>query len=143
MPGRRGFENSSISFLIRPPALGRSRPLPLSSQPPFHFSWSSYPRGYPCPGRGSPLLSQMYSVRDPLAQACLQVTEQVWQPMHLSRFITIDIWAMTLMSGAPSYGRSRDGGGRVHTGWSPCQYSTGAVRLRITVTSSRWFPVGP
>ena len=23
------------------------------------------------------------------------------------------------------------------------QYSTGAVRLRITVTSSRWLPVGP
>src|SRR5699024_11469162 len=26
---------------------------------------------------------------------------------------------------------------------SVAQYSTGAVRLRIIVTSSRWFPVGP
>jgi hypothetical protein len=31
----------------------------------------------------------------------LQVTEQVWQPMHLSRFITIDICAMTRISTSP------------------------------------------
>ncbi len=41
----------------------------------------------------------MYSVPARLVQACLQVTEHVWQPMHLSRFITIDIWAMTRIAG--------------------------------------------
>jgi len=30
-----------------------------------------------------------------LVHTFLQVTEQVWQPMHLSRFITIPIWART------------------------------------------------
>ena len=55
-----------------------------------------------------------------LVHACLQVTEQVWQPMHLSRFITMLIWAMRA-----------------------CQYSPGPVRLRIIVTSSRLLPVGP
>src|SRR5690625_2350956 len=40
----------------------------------------------------------MYSVPDRLVQACLQVTEQVWQPMHLSRFITIAICAMTFIA---------------------------------------------
>src|SRR4029078_10547095 len=29
--------------------------------------------------------------------ACLPVTEQVWHPMHLSRFITMAICAMTRM----------------------------------------------
>jgi hypothetical protein len=29
------------------------------------------------------------------------VTEQVWQPMHLSRFITIAIWAITRISTRP------------------------------------------
>jgi hypothetical protein len=31
----------------------------------------------------------------------LQVTEQVWQPMHLSRFITIAICAMIRISTSP------------------------------------------
>src|SRR6476619_6553828 len=44
----------------------------------------------------------MYSVPERLVHACLQVTEQVWHPMHLSRFITIAIWAMTVMPGLPS-----------------------------------------
>jgi nitrate reductase beta subunit len=33
-----------------------------------------------------------------LVQVCLQVTEQVWHPMHLSRFITMPIWAITRIS---------------------------------------------
>jgi hypothetical protein len=33
----------------------------------------------------------MYSVPSRFVHTCLQVTEQVWQPMHLSRFITIAI----------------------------------------------------
>ena len=40
----------------------------------------------------------MYSVPERLVHACLHVTEQVWHPMHLSRFITIAIWAITRMS---------------------------------------------
>ncbi len=48
------------------------------------------------PGFVSTLLKYTYSVPGRFVQTCLQVTEQVWQPMHLSRFITIDICAMTL-----------------------------------------------
>jgi hypothetical protein len=33
----------------------------------------------------------------------LHVTEHVWQPMHLSRFITIAICAMTLIGLAPHF----------------------------------------
>ena len=66
------------------------------------------------------MLNQTYSVPVRLVQACLQVTEQVWHPMHLSRFITIAIWAITRI-----------------------QYSTFAVRLRSIVTSSRLLPIGP
>src|SRR6478752_2962594 len=86
------------SFCTRPPALSLWLPRWVSVQPPFHVSWSSYRRGYPCPGRVSTLLNQTYSVPARLVQACLQVTEQVWQRMHLSRFITIAICAMTRMS---------------------------------------------
>src|SRR6478735_7354667 len=88
------------SFLNRPPARRLSRPF-LTTHPPCHSSWSSYPRGYPRPGRVSTLLNQTYSVPDRLVHACLQVTEQVWQPMHLSRFITIAIWAMTFTGNEP------------------------------------------
>ena len=70
----------------------------------------------------------MYSVPDRLVHACLQVTEQVWQPMHLSRFITIAIWAIDLIGSVRS---------------ATCQYSTSCERLRMMVTSSRWLPVGP
>src|SRR5512142_1911990 len=49
------------------------------------------------PGLVSTLLNQTYSVPGRLVHACLQVTEQVWQPMHLSRFITIANCAMTFM----------------------------------------------
>ena len=40
------------------------------------------------PGQGYP---RTYSVPGRLVQVCLHVTEQVWHPMHLSRFITIAI----------------------------------------------------
>ena len=46
-----------------------------------------------------------------LVHACLQVTEQVWQPMHLSRFITMPIWAMTRISTVTSW----SGGGSIVT----------------------------
>src|SRR5262245_3701541 len=89
------------SFLNRPPPLSVSRPRRFSAQPPRHCSWSSYRRGYPCPGRVSTLLNHTYSTPERLVHACLQVTEQVWQPMHLSRFITIASCAMTRISTAP------------------------------------------
>jgi hypothetical protein len=42
----------------------------------------------------------------------LQVTEHVWQPMHLSRFITIAIWAIRRISIRPlSIRRLGCGGG--------------------------------
>ncbi len=44
------------------------------------------------------MLNQAYSTPGRFVHACLQVTEQVWQPMHLSRFMTMLIWAITRMS---------------------------------------------
>jgi hypothetical protein len=41
------------------------------------------------PGLVSTLLNQAYSTPSRLVHTFLQVTEQVWQPMHLSRFSTI------------------------------------------------------
>src|SRR5664279_5246865 len=101
MFGSNGLEKIDISFFTRPPAFRVSPPRRFSVQPPFHCSWSSYRRGYPCPGRVSTLLNQTYSTPERLVQACLQVTEQVWQPMHLSRFITIASCAITRISTAP------------------------------------------
>jgi hypothetical protein len=49
------------------------------------------------PGLVSTLLNQAYSTPGRLVQTFLQVTEQVWQPMHLSRFSTIAIWARTFI----------------------------------------------
>ena len=43
------------------------------------------------PGFVSTLLNQAYSTPSRFVQTFLQVTEQVWQPMHLSRFSTIAI----------------------------------------------------
>src|SRR5574337_857915 len=45
------------------------------------------------PGLVSTLLNQAYSTPGRLVQTFLQVTEQVWQPMHLSRFSTMPICA--------------------------------------------------
>ena len=36
-----------------------------------------------------------------LVQTFLQVTEQVWQPMHLSRLSTMPIWARIFMRTSP------------------------------------------
>src|SRR5450830_1580266 len=49
------------------------------------------------PGLVSTLLNQAYSTPSRLVQTFLQVTEQVWQPMHLSRFRTIPICALIFM----------------------------------------------
>lgn len=47
----------------------------------------------------------MYSVPGLFVHTFLQVTEQVWHPMHLSRFRTIVIWARIFMVSAPSQNR--------------------------------------
>src|SRR5215218_6395258 len=93
-----GLEKMLSSFFARPPARRDRRPRLFSCHPPFQRSWSWYVRGYPWPGRVSTLLNQTYSTPLRLVQACLHVTEQVWQPMHLSRFMTMPIWAITRMS---------------------------------------------
>src|SRR5512140_1044852 len=49
------------------------------------------------PGLVSTLLNQAYSTPGRLVHTFLQVTEQVWQPMHLSRFRTMPICARTFM----------------------------------------------
>ena len=49
------------------------------------------------PGFDSTLLNQAYSMPSREVHTFLQVTEQVWQPMHLSRFNTMAIWARTFM----------------------------------------------
>src|SRR6516162_7259038 len=58
------------------------------------------------PGLVSTLLNQAYSTPSRLVHTFLQVTEQVWQPMHLSRFSTIAIWARIFMT-VSSFGRDR------------------------------------
>src|SRR6185437_3874225 len=60
------------------------------------------------PGLVSTLLNQAYSTPSRLVHTFLQVTEQVWQPMHLSRLSTIAIWARTFIS-AVSLFRRRGG----------------------------------
>src|ERR1035437_9585028 len=49
------------------------------------------------PGLVSTLLNHAYSTPSRLVQTFLQVTEQVWQPMHLSRFSTMPICALIFM----------------------------------------------
>ena len=53
------------------------------------------------PGLVSTLLNQAYSMPSRLVQTFLHVTEQVWQPMHLSRFRTIPICARIFMFRSP------------------------------------------
>ena len=85
--------------LRRPPWRGTS--LPLACGPSaLVVPWSSTAWGSH-PGRVSTLLNHMYSVPSRFVHACLQVTEQVWQPMHLSRFMTIAICAMTFIRTSP------------------------------------------
>ena len=84
------------------------------------------------PGLVSTLLNQAYSTPSRLVQTFLQVTEQVWQPMHLSRFSTMPIWARILMI-ASSCCVSTNG---------PSSQSTFFI-LRSTTNSSRLAPTVP
>src|SRR3712207_1680242 len=109
----------------REPERKVSRPRLVSVQPPFQRCWSWYWRGYPCPGRVSTLLNHTYSTPLRLVHACLQVTLQVWQPMHLSRFITMAscaisfIGSLRTLHSASSVGHLLAAAGRilVDTAW--------------------------
>ena len=53
------------------------------------------------PGLVSTLLNHAYSTPSRVVHTFLQVTEQVWHPMHLSRFSTIAICARIFMMRPP------------------------------------------
>src|SRR5512138_1823764 len=74
------------------------RPCLVGSHPPRYFSWSSHVVGYPVPGLVSTLFHHMYSVPLRSVQMFLQAMEQVWQPMHLSRWKTIEICERTFIA---------------------------------------------
>src|SRR5574340_385115 len=74
----------------------------LTSQPPLYFSWSSHCVGKPVPGFVSTLFHHMYSVPLRSVQMFLQAMLQVWHPMHLSRWKTIDTCERTSMIARPS-----------------------------------------
>ena len=59
------------------------------------------------PGLVSTLLNQAYSMPSRLVQTFLQVTEQVWHPMHLSRLSTIAICARIFILRPPFWARRR------------------------------------
>src|SRR5690606_11158860 len=84
-----------------------SLPALLRTQPPFHFSWFSHSLGKPIPGLVSTLLNHAYSTPSREVQTFLQVMEQVWQPMHLSRFSTIAICARTFITPPPGHWQAR------------------------------------
>src|SRR6516164_10498547 len=96
------------SIAQRPPCLGTILPLFLRFQPPCQRSWFSQSLGYPIPGLVSTLLNHAYSMPWREVQTFLHVTEQVWQPMHLSRFSTIAIWARIFMRRPPWLRDRRD-----------------------------------
>src|SRR5574337_1830834 len=102
------------------------------------------------PGLVSTLLNHAYSIPTREVQTFLQVTEQVWHPMHLSRFSTIAICALIFIAPAsclPSIASldclslppPRQPAGRV-SGVSI--QSTFAI-LRSTTNSSRLDPTVP
>src|SRR5581483_9279160 len=70
------------------------------SQPPLYRSWSSQRVGKPVPGLVSTLFHHMYSVPLRSVQMFLHAMEQVWHPMHLSRWKTMEIWDRTSIIGS-------------------------------------------
>src|SRR5215469_14548662 len=70
---------------------------PSHSQPPLYFSWFSHCVGNPVPGLVSTLFHHMYSVPARSVQRFLQAKLQVWQPMHLSRWKTMETCARTFI----------------------------------------------
>ena len=87
------------------------------------------------PGLVSTLLNHAYSMPSREVHTFLQVTEQVWHPMHLSRLSTIAICARTFI-----YAFSWTVSAADSAGWS--SQSTFAI-LRTTTNSSRFEPTVP
>src|SRR5699024_12065288 len=79
----------SCSFFFYSPSCPFFSTRSLHDALPIYFSWFSQSVGKPWPGLVSTLLNHAYSTPSRLVQTFLQVTEQVWQPMHLSRFSTM------------------------------------------------------
>jgi hypothetical protein len=93
------------------------------------------------PGLVSTLLNQAYSTPGRLVQTFLQVTEQVWQPMHLSRFSTMPICARTFIVFSLC--------GLLGFSHGVCAFAAGVSSqstlsiLRTTTNSSRLVPMVP
>jgi hypothetical protein len=91
------------------------------------------------PGLVSTLLNQAYSMPSRLVQTFLQVMEQVWQPMHLSRFRTMPICERIFISVLLDISRQ----------WARQIIAGGAIEpvdlaiLRTTTNSSRLQPTVP
>ena len=83
------------------------------------------------PGFVSTLLNHAYSTPSREVQTFLHVTEQVWQPMHLSRFSTIAICARIFM--AVPLVRRLDGGRSSQSTFSILRTMTNSSRLAPTV----------
>src|SRR5512135_3621940 len=92
MVGRKGLWKRFASPLVRLWSFSRILP-PSFTHPPWYFSWSPQREGYPVPGFVSTLFHHMYSVPRRSVHRFLQAMLQVWQPMHLSRWNTIETFA--------------------------------------------------
>src|SRR5450759_2090650 len=92
MVGRKGLWKRFASPLLRLWSFSRTVPASFT-HPPWYFSWSSQRVGYPVPCFVSTLFHHMYSVPRRSVQMFLQAMLQVWQPMHLSRWNTIETCA--------------------------------------------------
>ena len=90
------------------------------------------------PGLVSTLLNQAYSMPGRLVQTFLQVTEQVWQPMHLSRFSTMPICARIFMPTSPCACT-----GRISSSATGVSSQSILFILRTTTNSSRLVPMVP
>src|SRR6185437_3931457 len=90
------------------------------------------------PGLVSTLFHHAYSMPLRDVQTFLHVTEQVWHPMHLSRFITIAICARTFMdaSWALRRGSQIPPVGSKSDRWGACQVASAASGWSIQSTLS-------
>ncbi|GAA1439131.1 hypothetical protein GCM10009617_02770 [Leifsonia poae] len=75
-------------------------PCLVRTQPPEGFTRSAASTS-PEPDLVSTVLNEGWSNPARLARSSLQATLQWWQPMHLSRLITIASCAITLIGGTP------------------------------------------
>src|SRR5512143_470904 len=144
MVGMEGLWKMFGTTRALPVDLRRSFPSTIS-QPPRYCSWSSHLVGYPVPGLVSTLFHHMYSVPRRSVQRFLHARLHVWQPMHLSRWDTIETCARTFMSFAscPSRLTSRRPPALTGAPGRPClllppRRSLQLVHDRVAVTVGGW-----